>query len=160
MEDGCFRSRLTARRAPWTAPELMRNLIPNHAYQGPVPPYVYSTTQTDVFAFAMTLIEVRTAPHVLYMTASYSVTHTSPQIFTNGKKPFSETKDIFDTKAMSLIMKGARPDLPVVVLRSRELQEIITKCWATDPHRRMSMREVCVRLAVVRKILLSPSPVF
>lgn len=128
MLDRAFTDALTPKRMCWTAPELVSNYLP-YASPGSDLPYAHPTTQSDVYAFAITLIEI------------YNGT---PQ-----EKPFGEVHDL---ALMTRIMRGERPDLPAVVLRSRELLEVVTRCWATDPDRRLTMRDVCVKLAVTTRI--------
>lgn len=67
VSDFVFKVALNPRRASWTAPEIMPNLMPNQTGQdGTIQPYIPLTKKTDVFAFAMTLIEV--SIHICFVT--------------------------------------------------------------------------------------------
>ncbi|KAJ3550501.1 hypothetical protein NMY22_g432 [Coprinellus aureogranulatus] len=111
-----MKSALTCR---WTAPELMDPATPQQAVPGPE-----CTTQSDVFSFAMTIVE----------------------LFSEDV-PFGHKKN--DTSVISPIVSGERPELPQYVQENPVLSKLVKDCWAPEPHRRPSMSAVCYRLGLV-----------
>jgi len=90
----------------WTAPEFM--IIPesdsdDEDYVEPIP-----DTRTDVFAFAMTMIEVFT-----------------------GELPFALKKK--ETAVMRLIAEGGRPEIPTEIKDHPWLEQLLQQCWNQDP---------------------------
>lgn len=119
-----FNSGLGPRRAPWTAPELVANWLPNQTgnddgAEASVP----FTIKTDSFAFAITLIE----------------------IYDGGKRPFG---DVPGTIVMTRIVNGDRPDLPHQILLNDALMKVVVGCWAMDPTARLDFDDVCVKLGL------------
>ena len=106
----------------WTAPEVLNGRLP--------------TKETDVFSFAMVMIEVRhgrstrgTLTHCLF---------ASIQIFT-GAIPFAKSSTMAATLA---ITKGGRPQRPIHPTLTGDLWELMQQCWDHNPHLRPEMSEV------------------
>ncbi|KAF6754787.1 kinase-like domain-containing protein [Ephemerocybe angulata] len=103
----------------WAAPELMDFRQP-HVEGSPDPA---PSTQTDVFSFAMTAIEIF-----------------------SGSPPFKQKKN--DSSVIFLILNGERPELPEFVQARPYLSKVIEGCWRKDPKSRMTMSSVCWKLGL------------
>jgi len=115
----------------WTAPEILNG--------GP------HNKQTDIFSFAMIMIEVR---HGRY-TACRGLAHchfVSIQIFT-GTIPFNNYVTI---AAMLAVAKGERPPRPVHPTFTDTLWTLTQRCWDHTPHLRPEISEAL-------EVLLIPS---
>ncbi|TEB23936.1 kinase-like protein [Coprinellus micaceus] len=108
----------SAKTCRWTAPELMDPRAPTPTTPGPE-----CTTRSDVFSFAMTVVE----------------------IFSENP-PFKQNKN--DTSVIFLIVKGERPELPQFVQESPILSKLIPACWAQEPFKRPTISYVCWKLGV------------
>ena len=115
----------------WTAPELLK--------EG-----TYSK-ETDIFAFAMVMIEVRRGRPTVCRTLAY-YHFVSTQIFT-GAVPFSNSTPAM---AMLAIMQKERPPRPSHPAFTDDLWTLMQHCWDHDPHLRPEVSEVL-------KVLLTPS---
>ena len=115
----------------WTAPEILNG--------GP------HNKQTDIFSFAMIMIEVR---HGRY-TACRGLAHchfVSIQIFT-GAIPFNNYVTI---AAMLAVAKGERPPRPMHPTFTDTLWTLMQRCWDHTPHLRPEISEAL-------EVLLIPS---
>jgi len=101
----------------WTAPELM---VPPENEEEYASTYSFSS---DVFAFAMTIIEVFTE-----------------------QPPFAEKKS--DSAALFAIIGGKRPELPACI-RAQGLATLVERCWDSNPKTRPSADEICRTLEPV-----------
>ncbi|TEB23946.1 kinase-like protein [Coprinellus micaceus] len=110
----------SAATARWTAPELMDPKVPRQSTSSEGPD---CTIQSDVFAFAMTIV----------------------QIFSEAL-PFRHVAN--DTTCIFLILRGERPALPEFVQGHHALAGLVRDCWVRDPSKRPSMTDVCWRLGM------------
>ncbi|KAF8634522.1 hypothetical protein AX17_004195 [Amanita inopinata Kibby_2008] len=106
-----FTSYKPAGAARWIAPELTTS-ADDEDYGGPK----YSL-QSDVFAFAMTAIEVFT-----------------------GQVPFASRKQ--DLAVLRLICNGKRPDIPEEMQKYPTLSKLVETCWDADPLTRPPSNEL------------------
>ena len=104
--------------ARWMAPELS-DPSDDQATEAPL-----FTTESDVFAFAMTIVEV----------------------FTESL-PFRERKR--DSAVLFAIIAGKRPELPASI-REQGLANLIQKCWDQHPELRPTADEICKELNACR----------
>jgi serine/threonine protein kinase len=82
--------------------------------------------QADVYSFAMTCYEVRT-----------------------GKWPYDGIRDRDGLNEK--IKAGQRPELPADL--HSELNGLIESCWASDPNKRPSFKNICVILELIRSFM-------
>jgi len=101
----------------WTAPEVLDP--PEEDEEKPLGAVL--TRETDVYAYAMTVLEIYT-----------------------GKKPFSNRKH--DPTVIFDVIKGIRPRRPESSEITDELWALICDCWKEDPRERPSMARVHERL--------------
>jgi len=120
--------------ARWTAPEVLDEK-----------PY---SKETDIFSFAMVMIEVR---HGRYTTCQTSVDRrfVSMQAFT-GAIPFSGGSPL---AAITHITQGRRPPRPTHSTFTEDLWGLMQRCWDHDPHLRPEVSEVLQVL--IRSVFLS-----
>ena len=106
----------------WTAPEVLNG-------------GVYSK-KSDVFSFAMVMIEVRherlSCQSLVYCGSA------SAQAFT-GAVPFNGVPGV---AAVHEIMNGERPPRPHHPIFTTKLWELMQCCWDDDPHVRPRVSEV------------------
>ncbi|KII90406.1 hypothetical protein PLICRDRAFT_52144 [Plicaturopsis crispa FD-325 SS-3] len=112
-----FTSVKTAGNCRWAAPEIMNPL--DDADDNDNDAGAPFTVQSDIFAFAMTVIE----------------------IFTEAV-PFSQKKN--DSSVIFAILDGRRPEVPTFV--DEHMGSLIRECWDATPANRPSAGDVCVRL--------------
>jgi len=117
IEPSEFTSVKTAGACRWTAPELMD---PSEAAQND--PHALFTAESDVYAFAMLVIELFT-----------------------GKIPFSNKKN--DSSVIFAVLDGGRPDMPSSISEIPALKTLIESCWHTDPKQRPTAREAADKLS-------------
>ncbi|TFK38547.1 kinase-like domain-containing protein [Crucibulum laeve] len=120
LEASEFTSIKTAGTCRWAAPEIM-NPSNSDSLSEPRPNF---SKAGDVFAFAMTIIEIYTE---------------SP--------PFSVKKN--DSAVIFAILAGKRPEIPANVAKNKILAEVVTNCWSQLPENRPSAESVCKTLADV-----------
>ncbi|TDL23444.1 kinase-like protein, partial [Rickenella mellea] len=96
--------------ARWSAPEI---LDPPEDMLGRVP---YSK-MTDMFAFAMTCVELATLA-----------------------VPFSERKN--DSAVIMHVLNDGRPELPPLLAEHEQIAGVIRHCWSRDPEQRPSASHV------------------
>lgn len=114
-----FPSIKTAGACRWDAPEIVN------------PPDTMSlddslalfTTESDVYAFAMTVLEVFT-----------------------GKIPFYQKRN--DSSVIFTVLNGGRPEFPPCLDERKDLRELVRDCWHEEPSRRPTSRVVNNRLNV------------
>jgi len=114
----------------WTAPEVFSGA-----------PY---SKDADVFAFAVVMIEVHHGRSTARRGLAYC-RFVSIQIFTEAI-PFPGLEDILAALA---ILNGKRPERPTHPNLTRDLWEMIGKCWDSDPRSRPKISEVL-------RVLLTP----
>jgi len=114
IEPSEFTSIKTAGACRWTAPEIM-NPPEDIAYADDS--LALFTTESDVYAFAMTVIEIFT-----------------------GKIPFSQKKN--DSSVIFSVLEGGRPELPPFLKEKESLNRLVQECWDQSPSRRPTSRAV------------------
>jgi serine/threonine protein kinase len=129
LETSGFTNKLTGGTCRWMAHELIAPRDDDDDYSPPV------TTATDVWAFAMTVIEVR----LLY--CPYNMSLISLQILT-GRIPFSHIK--YDTAVILSVIKNGRPLRQTSPEIRDETWSVLQRCWDTDTARRPSMRSLAL----------------
>ncbi|KAJ3550496.1 hypothetical protein NMY22_g434 [Coprinellus aureogranulatus] len=115
-----FAMHQTAATARWAAPERLDPKLagPNVPAVGEGPD---CTLETDVFAFAMTIIE----------------------IFTEAL-PFAHIH--YDTAVIFAILRNERPQLPQYIQDHTVLGRLVKDCWAKFASKRPRMNDICCRL--------------
>ena len=113
LDSSLFRSKF-ATEAPevdeiskWLAPEIITHTKP-------------VSKPTDVFAFAMLVMEVFT-----------------------GEVPWGEATTI---KAVSMIERGDRPDHQLAKVEGKAVRDLVENCWSQNPNNRPTIRNVAARL--------------
>ena len=91
----------------WLAPEMITHLKP-------------VSKPTDVFAFAMLIMEVFT-----------------------GEVPWGEVTTIH---AVSMIGRGGRPDHQLVKVEGEAVWDLIEDCWSQNPNNQPTIQNVAARL--------------
>ncbi|KAF7967119.1 hypothetical protein HWV62_35748 [Athelia sp. TMB] len=119
IEPSEFTSVKTAGACRWTAPELM---IPSETMEED--PTTLFNTATDIYAFAMLILEIFT-----------------------GRIPFSNKKN--DSSVIFAVLDGGRPDIPSSIVDIPALKDFLELCWHTDPQKRPSSRTAAVTLAEI-----------
>jgi serine/threonine protein kinase len=132
-----FTSMKTAGSSRWTAPEIM-NPDESHKIVGSSGMF---TKASDIYAFAMTMIEVYCVTLIFTLSAKYT------QIFT-GEHPFSSKRN--DSSVIFFAAAGNRPELPHYFLVKKELGTLVKCCWSQDASKRPSST-VVVQALDVRK---------
>jgi len=120
IEPSEFTSINTAGVYRWTAPEILDPPVDATSANDSLSLF---TTKSDVYAFAMTVIEIFT-----------------------GKIPFDQKKN--DSSVIFAVLTGGRPDLPAFLKEQKGLGELVQECWNKEPGRRPTSREVTKRLSV------------
>jgi len=95
--------------ARWTAPESLDPPETDNAT-----PY---TQKSDVYAFAMTMIEICT-----------------------GKAPFSDRRN--DSAVIFYVIDGGRPEMPETLSQRPVIRELTVHCWDKDPNERPSAKVI------------------
>ncbi|KAK2465006.1 hypothetical protein APHAL10511_003082 [Amanita phalloides] len=106
-----FTSYKPAGSARWIAPEIMTD-ADDELYGGPK-----YTNASDIFAFAMIIIEVFT-----------------------GDVPFAAKRQ--DLAVLRIISEGKRPDIPDEVSKHQWLCQLMKQCWAQDPLARPTAEKI------------------
>ena len=107
----------------WTAPEVSDGRT-------------YSK-ESDVFSFAMVMIEVRHGRPTVYRTFAHC-RFTSIQVFT-GAVPFGK---ISPAMTMLAVTQGRRPPRPTHPTFTESLWTLTQRCWDHDPHLRPEAPEI------------------
>lgn len=132
IEPSEFTSIKTAGACRWTAPEIMNPPEDDAANESPA----LFTKESDVYAFAMVVIEVGNIPinyqSVLLITVVMKI--FSEQI------PFSNKKN--DSSVIFSVLDGVRPAQPPFLQDKKELGELVKECWVKDPGLRPTSRAV------------------
>jgi serine/threonine protein kinase len=100
---------LTIEAWRWKSPELMTTLLDENGL-----PVSQVTTGTDVWAFAMTVVEILT-----------------------GRIPFSDIRN--DAKVVLAVMKGHHPEQPHCPQINDKIWETLESCWDLSATKRPSM---------------------
>jgi serine/threonine protein kinase len=119
IEPSEFTSIKTAGACRWTAPEIMN---PPEDTTSTNDALALFTKESDVYAFAMTVIEIFT-----------------------GKIPFSQKKN--DSSVIFAVLDGGRPELPPFLQEQESLRQLVQNCWDQAPSRRPTSRAVNMRLS-------------
>lgn len=114
----------------WKAPELIGTYVDGQESVCRV------TTATDVYAFAMAVIEVRQLP---YLFASGKFLPCTPQVLT-GCVPFSHIKN--DAKVVITVVEGGRPRRTQCSQITDDIWKVLEMCWNAEPEQRPSMDAV------------------
>ncbi|KIM75589.1 hypothetical protein PILCRDRAFT_78699 [Piloderma croceum F 1598] len=117
IEPSEFTSMKTTRACRWTAPEIM-NPPENTTYA--VDSFVLFTKESDIYAFAMTVLEIFT-----------------------GDIPFHHKND---SSVIFAVLDGIHPELPPFLKEQESLGQVVQECWHQEPSRRPTSREVNERL--------------
>jgi len=80
-------------------------------------PVVFFTKASDIYAFAMLMIEVFT-----------------------GKIPFNNKKN--DSSVIFSVLGGKRPEMPSFLEKNECLEALVKRCWDQDPSKRPNANEV------------------
>jgi serine/threonine protein kinase len=121
IEPSEFTSIKTAGACRWTAPEIM-NPAENTQISDASGPLALFTKKSDIYAFAMTFLEIFT-----------------------GKIPFSQKKN--DSSVIFYVLDGGHPELTAFLEEDKILKKLVQDCWAADPDSRPTSRAVCEILA-------------
>lgn len=108
----------------WAAPEVLY-------MERPV------TEASDVYSFAMIIVEVPVSPFVLS-----NVPTNGPKMFT-GRPPFYDSTP---TTVIIDVLSGCRPERPTDPNLTDDLWNITNQCWNHDARRRPRIAEVVVQL--------------
>jgi serine/threonine protein kinase len=118
---------------PWSAPEILRR--------------GQKTAASDIYAFAMTIYEVRFLVVDIPPKANWHLVRLS-QIRT-GKPPFSGYSS--DDALAHTVVMGKRPDIAIKHFEETRWQVLLGntawKCWAHDPADRPTMKVILLDLA-------------
>jgi len=118
IEPSEFTSIKTGRACRWTAPEIMDPpedlMSANHSLH-------LFTKEGDVYAYAMTVLEIFT-----------------------GNFPFYQKK--YDGAVIHSILGGGRPEIPRFLDERKDLRELVRDCWHQEASRRPTSRAVTKRL--------------
>jgi len=117
IEPSEFTSIKTAGACRWTAPEIMS---PPEDSTNDDSGALF-TKESDIYAFAMTALEIFT-----------------------GKIPFSQKKN--DSSVIFSVLDGVRPELPPFLIEKEDLGVLVQECWAQKPSQRPTSRAVTERL--------------
>jgi len=118
IEPSEFTSIKTAGACRWTAPEIMN---PPEDATSTNEPLALFTKESDVYALAMTVLEIFT-----------------------GKIPFSQKKN--DSSVIFAVLDGGRPELPHSLKEQESLAGLVQECWDQEPGRRPTSRAAHERL--------------
>ncbi|KAF4593004.1 Protein kinase-like domain superfamily protein [Pleurotus pulmonarius] len=110
--------------ARWMAPEIMETV----ASDEPHAPPSSRTTQTDIYAYAMTLLEV------------YTGLPPFGQLVTDEKGTHPLVRS--DDGAVKLVLEGRRPPLSGSLRSNETLRGLVGKSWDTLPENRPSAAEI------------------
>jgi hypothetical protein len=107
------------------------------------------STNSDVFAFAMTVLEVMKLYSLQCLPRSHVNTPTTLQLITH-QAPYSHIKQT--TEVVIKSSQGDRPCRPAdgrVIDRGLDdkLWYLLTQCWATDPKTRPTIQNVVLMLS-------------
>lgn len=118
----------------WRAPELLAlSIKPKDKEKNKT---FRPTKKSDMYSFAMVIIEVRSPrPHLDFC-------NSISQIFT-GEHPFDSYSD---EQVILLLSQGSRPEKPVHRHFTSRMWSLTKKCWGKDPNRRPDMQEVLKKL--------------
>jgi len=114
-QHGCF--------SRWTAPEVLNG--------------GWLTKETNVFSFAMLMVEVGHGRSTVYRGLAYCLC-VSIQVFT-GAVPFADHSAFW---AMLALTKGERPPRPTHPDLTPDLWASMQQCWNDDPCLRPKISEV------------------
>jgi Protein tyrosine and serine/threonine kinase len=89
------------------------------------------TVATDVWAFGMTVLEVRFSTSILFLANTESM-----QVF-SGFIPFSHIKS--DARVIFFVTSGRRPKRQQYPQISNDVWRMLEGCWDVEPNRRPSM---------------------
>jgi len=121
IEPSEFTSFKTAGACRWTAPEIMSPQEDLEPISDSTSPFTF---ESDIYAFAMTLVE----------------------IFTD-KIPFSSKRN--DSSVIFSVLEGGRPPIPSLSQDVHFMGEVIAGCWAQDPKLRPTSRAVVEMLSKI-----------
>jgi len=131
-----FTSVKTAGNCRWAAPEVMNppDLVDpdddNGSDSDSDEPAVFFTQASDIYSFAMTILEI------------YS-----------GKPPFLTKRN--DSTVVFSVIEGKRPDLPLSFVTHKKLGDLVVRYWDQDPRARPTIKALCNELDSA--LLLTPS---
>jgi len=108
----------TAGACRWTAPEIIN---PPEDAMSANSSLALFTTESDVYAFGMTVLEIFT-----------------------GKIPFYQKKH--DGSVIFSVLNGGRPDLPPFLEEREDLRELLHDCWHEEARSRLTSRAINKRL--------------
>jgi serine/threonine protein kinase len=110
------------------------------------------TVATDIWAFGMTALEVRSSSLSHFWARSNAC--LTDQIFT-GELPFFHLK--YDTAVILSVMSGGRPKHETYPAIGYGIWTMLEQCWNTEPAQRPSMEDLSVFFGVMLSKPLSGS---
>jgi hypothetical protein len=119
------------------APEIIYSVMESDA----------SPTARDIYAFACSIIEVRTTQTPLLRLPEF------PCKIYSGKVPFHDYKSEVDI--MGRVLAGERPLRPLA-LDSDVLWSLVESCWIHSPRQRATITSVCNRLGELMSLPVTP----
>jgi hypothetical protein len=128
----------------------MRYMAPElHAESSPNSSEPKLGVQTDIYALAMTIWEVRCAHHLMWLY----LTRSCAQLF-SGQPPFAHLRK--DAYVMMNVLNGARPSKPSATTEigfTDDVWDLIQRGWAEEPSDRPMLWEflIFIRYAHARE---------
>ncbi|KAF4586260.1 Protein kinase-like domain superfamily protein [Pleurotus pulmonarius] len=110
--------------ARWMAPEIMSTLAHEEKYGPPMG----RTKLTDIYAYAMTILEVYTGlPPFAQLVTDAKGTHPIVRI---------------DADAVKIVLEGGRPPLPESIRSIEALRDLVERAWDMTPGNRPDATEI------------------
>ncbi|KAJ8690509.1 hypothetical protein PTI98_011934 [Pleurotus ostreatus] len=110
--------------ARWMAPEIMSTIAHEEKYGPPMG----RTKQTDIYAYAMTILEVYTGlPPFGQLVTDEKGTHPVVRI---------------DADAVTIVLKGGRPPLSESIRSNEVLRDLVERAWDMAPGNRPDAAEI------------------
>jgi hypothetical protein len=116
----------------WMAPELFGAMVKK-------------SRSSDVYAFAMTIIEVNISVFSFFTSLTQLGRGCDKQIYT-GFHPFKGY--INDFQVMSAVLINARPDRPSQLKMPDEMWSLVNRCWDGNKDFRPTMQKVLEEVSV------------
>ena len=115
----------------WSAPEVMRGENPSK--------------ESDVYSFAMIMLEVLCGRSVIRMALAYR--YFALMQVLSGQAPFNELKSNY--LIVMAVWEGKRPPRPAHPSCTDGLWRLIQRCWGQDPQLRPEIPEVSQTISSV-----------
>ena len=111
---------------------------------------VVITRSSDVYAFGMTMLEVR---HRATRWVNCN-SHARYQIF-SGRHPFPEL--VREGSVMMAVVEGRRPERPDTALLTDDVWKLMTECWSGNATARPSIQEIVTLVSMFGPCYISDS---